>query len=247
MQFLRSLIFRVLFALNSCLFASFGLLCYIFPRSVSQGVADAWSWVTIKLLRIPGIKTKVEGRENLGKHPVIFASKHQSDFETAMLRLVLKKYRVVYVAKKQLLQVPLWGWVLRRTGAIPAKKASSLKDLNGIQKLAEKRIKENHSLIIFPEGMRTKPGQEPKYQAGVGILYSRLLVPVVPIALNSGLFWNKNDFVLKKGTVVIRILPRINPGLKIKDLLHKLESGIEKESNELCGCKAESRAIKPGL
>jgi 1-acyl-sn-glycerol-3-phosphate acyltransferase len=100
---------------------------------------------------------------------------------------------------------------------------------------------QGRSLLIFPEGTRVAPGQQRPYQAGIAGLYGQLKVPVVPVALNSGLFWGRRAFVKKPGTITVAFLPAIQPGLDRKSLMRDLESRIETAATAL------ARTADPGL
>jgi 1-acyl-sn-glycerol-3-phosphate acyltransferase len=88
-------------------------------------------------------------------------------------------------------------------------------------------FKQGRNLLIFPEGTRVPPGQHRPYHPGIAGIYGQLNVPVVPIALNSGLFWGRRAFVKKPGTITVEILPAIQPGLDRKALMRELQSRIE--------------------
>jgi 1-acyl-sn-glycerol-3-phosphate acyltransferase len=100
---------------------------------------------------------------------------------------------------------------------------------------AEQAIEEGRAIVIFPEGTRTAPGERGRYQPGTAALYHRLGVPVVPVALDSGLFWGRRQFVKRPGTITIRFLPPIAPGLERRDFMATLEGRIEAECQALAG------------
>ncbi len=114
-------------------------------------------------------------------------------------------------------------------------RSDGISSIRHIIKLAKMHIKENRSIIIFPEGTRTTINQNIKYQSGIAALYSVLSVPVLPIALNTGLFWPKSILSLRKnpGKAVIEILPPIYPGLNKNEFLQSLEKIIEERSSRL--------------
>nr|WP_237342948.1 lysophospholipid acyltransferase family protein [Wolbachia endosymbiont of Folsomia candida] len=171
--------------------------------------------------------------ENIPKQPFIIASKHQSPFETFIFILLFKG--AVFVLKRELKWIPFIGLHLMALKMIFINRSDGISSIRHIIKLAKMRIKENRSIIIFPEGTRTTAKQNTKYQSGIAALYSVLSVPVLPVALNTGLFWPKNILSLSKnsGKAIIEILPPIYPGLNKDDFLQTLEKTIEEKSRQI--------------
>ncbi|QKX02345.1 lysophospholipid acyltransferase family protein [Wolbachia endosymbiont of Dirofilaria (Dirofilaria) immitis] len=180
-----------------------------------------------------GIEYEIRGVENIPKQPFIVASKHQSPFETFIFILLFRN--AVFVLKRELKWIPFVGLHLVVLGMIFINRLDGISSIRHIVKLAKVRVKENRSIIIFPEGTRTLAKQKVKYQSGVAALYSILSVPVLPVALNTGLFWPKSILSVKKnpGKAIIEILPSIYPGLSRGEFLKKLEKNIEEKSSEL--------------
>jgi 1-acyl-sn-glycerol-3-phosphate acyltransferase len=147
---------------------------------------------------------------------------------------MLQKYNIVFVVKKELSRLPFWGWVLLKTGSISIDRSGGMKELTKMVQQAQNRLNNDHSIIIFPEGTRKKVGAEPDYKKGIALMYSKLNVPVVPIAVNSGLIMPKKSFWVHKGHLVIKALPEIKPGIRSKDFMAQLQNTIEEETNKLC-------------
>lgn len=190
--------------------------------------------VVLSMLRLLcGVRYEVRGVENIPKQPFIIASKHQSPFETFIFILLFKG--AVFVLKRELKWVPFLGLHLMALKMIFINRSDGISSIRHIIKLARTRIKENRSIIIFPEGTRTTAKQNTKYQPGIAALYSTLSVPVLPVALNTGLFWPKNILSLRKnaGKATIEILPPIYPGLSKGDFLQTLEKIIEEKSRQI--------------
>nr|WP_255419670.1 lysophospholipid acyltransferase family protein [Wolbachia endosymbiont of Dipetalonema caudispina] len=186
-----------------------------------------------------GIEYEIRGIENIPKQPFIIASKHQSPFETLIFMLLFRN--AVFILKRELKWIPFIGLHLMALGMIFINRLDGIKSIRYIIKLAKIRMKENRSIIIFPEGTRTVAvtGQKTEYQSGVAALYSMLSVPVLPVALNTGLFWPKHIFSIKKipGKAVIKILSPIYPGLSKGIFLESLRKTIEEKSNKLAAKK----------
>ncbi|MGV6874824.1 lysophospholipid acyltransferase family protein [Pseudochelatococcus sp. B33] len=232
MLFVRSLLFAILFYgnLTAWLMACLPLLAgpprYLFP------VARTWARTNLWLLRtVVGLKVEWRGLDNIPEGGLLVASKHQSAWETFALIAVFD--RPIFVLKRELLRLPLFGWYLRRVGMIPIDRSAGASALAGMARAARERVREGHQVIIFPEGTRRAPGAPPDYKTGVAFLYDSLQVPCLPIALNSGLFWPRQSFLRRPGTVVVSILPPLPGGLPRKQVVAELQRRIEAEADRL--------------
>jgi 1-acyl-sn-glycerol-3-phosphate acyltransferase len=180
-----------------------------------------------------GINDEVRGVDHLhqilAKGPCIVASKHQSMWETFFLGLFLP--RVCVIVKKQLLHIPLYGQYLERLRAIGIDRTQGVKALRTMINEGKKAIEAGYHILIFPEGNRSDPLEKPTYQSGIALLYEKMNVPVVPVALNAGFFWPRRKILKKPGTIVVHFLPPILPGMEKKAFLKRLEYDIEN------GCK----------
>src|SRR5581483_11982752 len=153
-------------------------------------VAWARLWIVFVLwwLRVTiGLTHRVVGRENLPTGPAILASKHQSSWETLSFTLLFDD--VAIVLKRELLFIPIVGWAMARAGNIAVSRGEGANALRGVVRQAKAAVAHGRSIVIFPEGTRVAPGQRKPYQVGVAALYRQLGLPVVPVALNSGVFW----------------------------------------------------------
>ena len=193
-----------------------------------------WSYGVLKALAIIcSIKIKVQGVENLPNTPCIVACKHQSAIETIFFLQYLKF--PVYIVKKELLNIPFYGWFLRAMGMIPINRKGGISALKQLLRKSEEVLKQKRSIIIFPEGTRVKPFASANYHVGIIALHNKFSnVPILPIALNSGLFWSKNSWLKYPGTVIFKLLPPIIDKTNKEELLHYLKETIDKHSNELC-------------
>src|SRR5262249_13431310 len=137
------------------------------------------------------------------------------------------------VLKKELLSIPVWGRYLERSGVIPIDRAGGGAALLAMLSAAHKAVEQGQKIIIFPQGTRIAPGVDKPYKSGVAVLYRELNVPVVPMALNSGLLWPKNSFLKKPGTITIEFLPPIPPGQPREEMMVQLRNELEGASNRL--------------
>jgi 1-acyl-sn-glycerol-3-phosphate acyltransferase len=229
---LRSILFNLLYALWT---AGMHILCLpllFASRSAVQAAGGIWIDGTLWLLKhVAGIDYRVTGTENLPSTSAIYASKHQSAWETLFLSRYLNF--PAFVLKKELLSIPLFGWFLKKAGMIAVDRKGGASALRSMARQATETLESGRSILIFPEGTRVAPGQTKPYQPGVAALYTQQKVPVVPVALNSGLFWGRRAFIKKPGMIVVQILPPIPPGLDRKAFMRDLESRIEPASTAL--------------
>ena len=165
--------------------------------------------VTMFVLRLTaGIKIEIRGRQHLRQDGVIYASKHESAFETYAYTDIIP--HSVFVLKKELTYIPLFGWGQALYGMIPVDRGAGARAMKGMLAEAKKRVAAGRSIIIFPEGTRCKHGQVKGYKSGIVFLAEGLDMPVVPVALNSDLVWSKGAFLRRPGKVVFEFMPPMN-------------------------------------
>ena len=172
-----------------------------------------------------------KGLKNIPKGPAIFASKHQSALETIMFHLLIK--RPVFVLKKELLDLPVFGFYLKKMGMIAIDRDGGIRSLKLLLKQVQEKTQQGYSIIIFPEGTRASPGQTVNYNAGITALYNLKVAPVIPVALNTGCFWPKDSFLKKPGKFTIEFLPAMDSDLDKKEFIQQLQNKIETLSKEL--------------
>jgi len=233
MLFVRSLLYNILFPVWTALVTLGCLPLLLGNQRVVAWAGYIWAQGVIVLLRVCcGIKCVVRGREYLPPYPFIIASKHQSVIETIIFHQIVDA--PVYVLKKELLRVPLFGAYLKLMGMIPIDRSGKAAALKKLIQASNQAIAAKRPVIIFPEGTRTAPGQHIPYQPGIAAIYSQSNAPVVPTALNTGLLWGKGSFIKKPGTVTIEFLPPLYPGLKRDVFMRTLEEQIETATDRLC-------------
>ncbi|QOD38774.1 lysophospholipid acyltransferase family protein [Candidatus Wolbachia massiliensis] len=231
---ISSLLFNFFLILWEVLYTLIALPVVLFPIHVTTGFLVCSVRVVLLMLRLLcGVKYEIRGMENIPRQPFIVASKHQSPFETFIFILLFRN--AVFILKRELKWIPFIGLHLMALRMIFINRSDGIASIRYIVKLAKMRIRENRSIIIFPEGTRTAAKQKVEYRPGIAALYSVLSVPVLPVALNTGLFWPKSMLSIRKnpGKAVIEILPPIYPGLNKDEFLKNLERAIEEKSNEL--------------
>jgi 1-acyl-sn-glycerol-3-phosphate acyltransferase len=197
-------------------------------------IARLWAHGTLWLLRVLcGITHEVRGRQYMPEGASLIACKHQSAWETIVFWTLLR--RPAFVLKRELIFFPVFGWYLILLKCIYIDRKGGTKALKSMLREAEIRKQENRPIVIFPEGTRIRPGEPSTYHPGVAALYHHLELPVVPVALNSGLLWKKNAFVKTPGKIIIEFLPPIAPGMKSREFLKTLKEHIDGKSNALIG------------
>ena len=229
---LRSFFFNVGWYAGTTIIAIAGSPILLMPRRF----VVAWSlfWIDFCLwwLRITCRLThRVGGLENMPAGPVIFACKHQSSWETLAFSRLFPG--AATVMKRELVLIPVVGWAMARVGNIAVERGDGSKALRGLVKQARATLAEGRSILIFPEGTRVAVGDERPYQVGTAALYRQLGVPVVPVALNSGLFWGRRKFIKRPGVIDVEILPAIPPGLSRDVFMTTLRERIEGATGRL--------------
>lgn len=234
-QAIRSIVFYLVFFLHTISLAILmGLMSRLTPGAREQGKAIAFYWGRANLffLRwIVGIRTKVTGAENIPEGGCIIGAKHQSDWD--IFAILPHTEEPAFIAKKELLDIPLFGWAARWINTISVDRKKGKDALPLMMDEARAALARGCRVVIFPEGTRRAPLDEPAYRSGIVKMYKALDVPVVPVALTSGLYWGRNSLVLWPGTARARFLPPIMPGLAADEFLATLTSAIETETNRM--------------
>lgn len=226
MNFIRSLIFTFAFYIWTVLVVVLGVPLLVGPPKWARWVQTAWSSGTVFLARkIVGIDYEIRGQENLPEGASIVASKHQSMWETAMFPLILDNPGIV--AKKQLAKIPFYGWYFRKTDMIPIDRRGHAAAMRAMLRAADRIKGLGRAVLIFPEGTRADPGETGEYKVGTVGLYRHLKLPVVPVALNSGLYWPRKSFVKRPGKIILEYLPAIEVGLGRDEFMAELQRRIE--------------------
>ena len=241
MLFLKSFFFNLLFYFTLAFGCIIGTIIGLFSRKATIPFWNKfWMPMCCSFLKICGISIEIRGKQYIQQDGVIYAVKHQSALETYCLSSYITK--AVFILKKELTYVPLFGWAQALYGMIAVNRAAGGTTLKKLLHEAKDRISKKRPVIIFPEGTRTKPGKTTEYKPGLVFLYQNLNVPVIPVALNTGLFWAKNSFLRYKGKVVIEFLPPLPLNLNKKDFMMTLQKQIEDKCAEL---NAEAAAVYP--
>ena len=214
-----------------------GILSFPFiflPRKYIRFPAKLWiKGIFLLLKNICGVTHQVKGYKNLTNEPLIIVSKHQSAFETFALYYYLESS--FFIHKKQLFFIPIFGQYLLKSNMVSIDRTGKAKAMRKMILDVKKKLDDGSTIIIFPEGTRKKPGEKADYKTGFVGIYNTTKRKLQPVALNSGLCWQKGLKIIKKGHIVIEFLPQIQIGLDKKEVLEKVENSIESATNKLLG------------
>ena len=203
-----------------------------FPSKYIRFPAKTWiKGIFILLEYICGVTHEVRGHKNLTNEPLIIVSKHQSAFETFALYYYLESS--FFIHKKQLFFIPIFGQYLLKSNMVSIDRTGKAKAMRKMILDVKKKLDDGSTIIIFPEGTRKKPGEKADYKTGFVGIYNTTKRKLQPVALNSGLCWQKGLKIIKKGHIVIEFLPQIQIGLDKKEVLKKVENSIESATNKL--------------
>ena len=209
MSFARSVLFAIALIIVTPPYALIALMSAPLPRMKRYRIISGWSRLIVWLARvILGIEWRVEGLENLPSHPAVILAKHQSAWETLAFQQIFPPQ--VHVLKRELLWIPFFGWGLALMSPIAIDRRRGVAALRSIARRGQKRLEQGFWIVVFPEGTRVAPGESRDYQPGGAWLAAASGAPVVPVAHNAGLFWPRNAFLKRPGTVTIRIGPSID-------------------------------------
>ncbi|WP_157082820.1 lysophospholipid acyltransferase family protein [Sphingomonas asaccharolytica] len=222
MTLLRNVAFAIVFygvSLPIVLLVPFSAL---FGQRALIAYALAWTrfhrWCVRWLL---GIRVRYEGPRPSGQ--VFYAGKHQSLMEP--IELVAELGAPAPIMRREFARIPIWGWATKRYGVILVDRAASSKALRHLMREAESARASGRSVMIFPEGTRVKPGEQPELKSGFAGLYKMLGLPVVPIATDVGKLWPKGG-LKRAGVVTFRFGEAIPPGLPRADIEARVHSAI---------------------
>jgi len=218
---LRAALYAAVFYPATLLFVLGCFAASLFGSAPLRAVVHAWTDFHHGLARLLGIRVEVAGRVPDGA--CLVAVKHQSMFET--LEIVRLARTPVIVLKRELSDIPLFGWATRRYGVIPVDRQAGARALREMMARGREAAAAGRPVVIYPEGTRVRPGETPPLQPGFAGLYRALGLPVVPVAVDSGRLWGRN-LPKSAGTVHILIGEPIPPGLPREEVEARVHAGI---------------------
>jgi len=239
MVMLRSLLFTICFYFGSVVLAIMLLPLLVSRQSACLG-GRIWGQFCVLCCAMIGLRHEIEG-DMATSGQVVYAVKHQSAWETLVLYDVLSAPLVVL--KKELLAIPIVGQFMARAGVVAINRAQGMAALRQMKLEAEIASKTGRSLLIFPQGTRVAAKTKAPYHSGVFLMYQSTGLAVVPVALNSGMFWGRAAWRKFPGTITVRFLPKIPPNLGKAEFMEQLEQAIETNTESLEN-RAEQAALK---
>ncbi|MBT5229620.1 MAG: 1-acyl-sn-glycerol-3-phosphate acyltransferase [Methylococcales bacterium] len=229
MLFLRSLLYKIVFHFSNFLIPSLVILSFAFPLRFRIGVARYWGTMNLFALKyLCNLTYEVKGLDNVGNETVVFAGKHQSTWETLSFTNIFPPF--VWVLKKELLKVPVFGWCLSQLGTIAIDRSQGLKAINQITQEGKVILDQELSIFVFPEGTRTIAREKGNYGVGGTILAKKNKAKIIPVAHNAGEFWPRSTFLVKPGVIQVSVGPAIETqGRKLAEVNQEVEDWIENE------------------
>ena len=226
MLFLRSSLFFIGQLITAPIFTLIALLAWPVNPILRNQLISGWARSMIWWLRVTcNVRHEISGMENLPDTPCIILAKHQSTWETFAFQAIFPTQ--VYVLKRELLWIPIFGWGLAMTSPIAINRASGREALKQLVRKGQARLAQGLWVVIFPEGTRMRPHQQGKYHIGGAWLACQTKTPVLPVAHNAGHCWPKG-FIKQAGVIKLHIGPAIaTADLKADALNLKVEQWIE--------------------
>ena len=222
MQFARSVLFAATFYPLTLILSAVGLLVSLSGPKATRTVVRDWAalhrWLAERLL---DIRVRVDGM--IPAEPMLIAVKHEAMFET--LEMVLLARSPVIVIKRELANLPLFGWMTRRYGVIPVDREAGSKALREMIALGKAAVAAGRPIVIYPEGTRVPHGQQPPLRPGFAGLYRALGLPVVPVAVDSGKLWGRG-LLKRSGTITFRVGEVIPAGLRRAEIEERVHAAI---------------------
>jgi 1-acyl-sn-glycerol-3-phosphate acyltransferase len=223
---LRSAIFQIAFYAWTVALAPIGLPLLLAPPLWMMRYGTFWSAGTLWLLQYcAGLDHEIRGAEHLPPGPLLIAMKHQSAWETFAVPVIFRNPAMVI--KRELGWIPFYGWYALKAGMIPIDRSGGAGALKRMVAASERALAQGRPILIFPEGTRSPIGTHRPYQPGTAALYRQLDIPLLPVAVNSGVFWGRRHFLKRPGRITLEILPPIAPGGERRAVLAELERRIE--------------------
>ena len=227
---IRSFLFSLFFFVGIILISIIFIPAFFLPQKIvliGGKIMGYWSVFCLKVFL--STKIIIKGTENILKDEKFFiACSHQSMFETFYLQTIFNS--PVFILKKELLNIPIFGWYLRKIGSISIKRDKVTKEnLGFFEEIKEIVNKSDRPIIIFPQATRVLPNERPPFKKGASKIYEELKIFCQPIAINSGHVWPKKGRKISNKEITISVLKPINPGLSKNDFIRTLEENIYSE------------------
>ena len=231
---IRNILFSIFFFAGIIFISIIFLPSFFLPKKIviiGGKLMGHWTGICLKVFLSTEIIIK--GKENIIKDKKFFiAASHQSMFETFYLQTIFNS--PVFILKKELLLIPVFGWYLKKIGSISIQRNKVTKDNLSFYDEIHKTIKKtNRPLIIFPQGTRVNSDERPAFKKGVARIYEELKISCQPVAINSGYVWPKKGYKKSNKKITISILPQIDNSLDKSQFLKTLQESIYSELDKI--------------
>lgn len=237
----RSLVFNVAFFASTLAFGVLALPMLAAPPAAVRRFGALWSRFVLRLLdALAGTGWEARGTGRIPEGAVVFAAKHQSAWDTLFFPAYFGEPAMV--AKWTLRLVPFYGWYAWRAGTVWLDRGKGARSLRAMVSGAREALAAGRHVVVFPQGTRTRPGETAPYLSGIAALYSGSGAPVVPVALNSGLYWGRRAFLKRPGTIIVEFLEPVPQGLARDRFMDELSRRIDAATGRL---EAEARGGRP--
>ena len=227
---IRNFLFSIFFYIGIIFISIVFLPSFFLPQKIvllGGKLMGQWTGICLKIFL--STKIIIKGKENLINNEKFFiASSHQSMFETFFLQTIFNS--PIFILKKELLKIPIFGWYLIKIGSISIDRGKTTKtNINFFEKISQSINKSKRPLIIFPQGTRLLPDDRSPFKKGASRIYDELNIKCQPVAINSGYIWPKKGSLKSNLTLTISILKPIDPGKNKLEFLEKLQKEIYTE------------------
>ena len=231
---IRNILFTIFFFLGIIFISIIFFPALIMPQKVTLvggKIMGQWTKFCLRIFLL--VKINIIGRENITTNEKFFiACSHQSMFETFFLQTIFNY--PIFILKKELLKIPIFGLYLKKIGSISIKRNKTTKEnLGFFDEILKTTSSSERPLLIFPQGTRVLPEDKPKFKKGTGRIYEALKIKCQPVAINSGYVWPKNKPLKGNKIITISILKSIEPGLAKEEFLNILENNIYSELDKI--------------
>lgn len=234
MSLLRSFIFYLGYWMLTILYGSTTLFVWLLPSLVGHKFITTWTSIIVWWLKLVcGVRYQVIGQENIPKQQgFVVLSKHQSAWETLFLQTLF--WPATTILKKELLNIPFFGWGLRVLKPVAIDRSNPKVALKQVKTQGAQRLQEGLNIILFPEGTRIPVGEKGTYARSGADIASTAGVPIIPVAVNAGHFWPPKKFAKRPGMVTVSIGPAIvTQDRSSKELMQEVERWIETEMQSI--------------
>ncbi len=239
MNALRATLYYAVAAVAAGIVCTLLVLAFLLPFRVRYRIGRLWTDTALWMLRhVCGLRWEVRGRQHIPAGPAIVMCKHQSAWETMALQQIFPPQ--VWVLKRELVWLPLFGWGLGLLDPIAIDRKAGFRAMKTLAREGADRLARGAWVVVFPEGTRVGVDERRDWQPGGGLLAAHTGAPVVPVAHNAGVYWPRNTFAKRPGTILLEIGPPLDTrGLSAAEITRRVQEWVEPASARLL---AEARA-----